>query len=827
MTRIPTWWLPALVLVLPMTAGAQTEPSNPAPTASATAKPQSPAQAAQRTAAPQASAAQAERVLDILKDEKKRADLVSTLEAIAQALPEAKPTPDANSLPIPLAPNSLGAQVVQSAHFWSGRLFDQLLAGVRAFQSLPQLGEWVVSIFNDQLTRETLLDAAWRLSAVFGSALSVEWFVLRMVSGPRRWLGGTTIRDPPDLAGEAREEDARSEEAPERDLNSGFPAERGLDQAERDGSGPPGRSFAVSAQLLSRRLPPALGVLLLDLCHIAAFAFVAYPIVGSEVGGSDLIRLVLTNAVDAYIACAFLLSLARLFLSPDVAPLRLVRLSDSDAAYCLRWLRRIIYLDMFGSAAAGSGLLLGMGLLAHDGLLKAVFFFVHLMICIVMLQKRRAVAGWLRPRPDATGFGPAVRRRLAGTWHWIAIFYVIALWVVWAVEIPDGYDRLLQLFLYSTGIVLAARLVSFVALGAVDRVLDAGPEIVGRAPWLDERGQLYRAVLRSIVATVITAGAFLGLLELLGLPAAHWLTGTAVGLSLMSSLGTIGVTVLIAFVVWESVNIAIQAHLAKLTQRAEAAKSARLRTLLPLLRTLLSGAIIVVTGLTVLSQIGVNIAPLLAGAGILGVAIGFGSQKLVQDLINGIFLLLENAMQVGDFVTVAGVSGTVENLSVRTIRLRASDGSVHIIPFSSVTTVNNSNRGLGNAAVTVSVAFAEDTDRVCEELRQIASDMRREPDFLARVMGDLVLFGVDRFDGASVTIAGQIPCTDTGRWVVQREFNRRLKQRFQELGIRLYNPSAQYLLEAARPAPLSGANEPRASEMVRMQLPATKAVNQS
>ncbi len=99
-----------------------------------------------------------------------------------------------------------------------------------------------------------------------------------------------------------------------------------------------------------------------------------------------------------------------------------------------------------------------------------------------------------------------------------------------------------------------------------------------------------------------------------------------------------------------------------------------------------------IAGLIVLSQVGLNIAPLLAGAGVLGVAIGFGSQKLVQDLITGLFLLLENAMQVGDVVPLGGLSGTVEHLSIRTIRLRALDGSVHIIPFSSVTTVTNQTR---------------------------------------------------------------------------------------------------------------------------------------
>ena len=182
------------------------------------------------------------------------------------------------------------------------------------------------------------------------------------------------------------------------------------------------------------------------------------------------------------------------------------------------------------------------------------------------------------------------------------------------------------------------------------------------------------------------------------------------------------------------------------------------------------------------------LAPLLAGAGILGVAIGFGSQTLVRDLITGIFLLLENAMLVGDWVTLGGLSGTVENLSVRTIRLRAGDGSVHIVPFSAVTTVTNVNRGLGNATVNVCVAAREDTDQVCEVLKQIAAGMREDPDFAGRMLSDLQLWGVDKVDGASVTIAGQVVCTDSGRWNVQREFNRRMKKRLEELGIELYNP---------------------------------------
>ena len=131
---------------------------------------------------------------------------------------------------------------------------------------------------------------------------------------------------------------------------------------------------------------------------------------------------------------------------------------------------------------------------------------------------------------------------------------------------------------------------------------------------------------------------------------------------------TILVAAFIAVAVWEVVNSMMDRQLAKLTREAQMVKSARLRTLMPILRSILLTTLVAIFGLTALSEIGVDIAPLLAGAGILGVAIGFGSQKLVQDFITGIFLLLENAMQVGDWVTVAGLSGSVENLSIRTMK---------------------------------------------------------------------------------------------------------------------------------------------------------------
>jgi moderate conductance mechanosensitive channel len=441
----------------------------------------------------------------------------------------------------------------------------------------------------------------------------------------------------------------------------------------------------------------------------------------------------------------------------------------------------------FAIAEVGSAL--GMSTPAHDGLLKICGLVDHLMLGVMVLQSRRTVRDRVRAPAGATGPIARLRNALAPVWHWIALFALATVWVGWALEIPNGFAAILRFSLTVVVVLVLARLVLIVLLGALERAGRVNPELAARYPGLESRLAFYHPLVQGTARAVVYIGAGVLMLELWGVPILSWFADSLLGRRLAGGLGTLALTLLLAIAVWEAANAALQAHLARLAREQQAARSARLRTLLPLLRSALLVTILVVAGLTVLSEIGINIGPLLAGAGIVGVAIGFGSQKLVQDLITGIFLLLENAMQVGDWVTVSGLSGTVENLSVRTIRLRATDGSVHIIPFSAVTSVTNTNRGLGNAAVSVTVSYTENTDRVGDILKDIAATMRTEPEFGDRMLSELQLWGVDKVDGAGATLTGQIVCTDSGRWPVQREFNRRLKMRFQEEGVEIYNPA--------------------------------------
>jgi len=727
-------------------------------------------------ATPAISAEQARSALDMLNDPKKRAAFTATLEAIvraqavpgvvAAAPPEPAKEPPKEGVVLPLAPDSLGAQVLVSGSAFVSQIGDQVLEAFNAVQSLPLLYGWVVVMATNPVARGVLEDASWRIALALVCAFAVEYALRRAF---RRPIGRVEaiVRPQAERIAESDDWEARAEAG--------------------DLEGPSSRRRAVQLMARLRLLPRLLARLVLELAPVVGMVVVGHLIAGSILGGQTVSQLAILAVVDASALSTATLCLLRMILSPGKPALRLASVSEATAVRIMRAVRRLVLVAVFGYVLTEVSVLFGLSDIARDALQKAVGLVLHLQIPMIVLNNRDSVAGWLRSLEVSSDRLAKVRDRLASIWHWLALLLLAMGWLLWAIKVQQGYMTLLVHLLATIVVIALARFGLTVLLGGIERRLVVTPETSSRFPGIEARLHSYHPMASAVARLGVFVTTGLLLLQLYGLGPVTWLFSSTLGLRILSSAGTMGITLLLALIVWEGANAAMQGHLAHLQRDAQTARSARVRTLLPLLRTALLIAIGSVTILTVLSEIGVNIAPLLAGAGILGVAIGFGSQKLVQDLITGIFLLLENAMQVGDWVTVSGLSGTVEALSVRTIRLRAADGSVHIIPFSSVTSVTNVNRGIGNAAISVTVVYEEDTDKVVEEMKAIVAGMREDPIFAPRMLGDLQVWGVDKLDGAAVTLTGQVVCTDTGRWSVQREFNRRMKRRFQAVGIRLFN----------------------------------------
>ena len=214
----------------------------------------------------------------------------------------------------------------------------------------------------------------------------------------------------------------------------------------------------------------------------------------------------------------------------------------------------------------------------------------------------------------------------------------------------------------------------------------------------------------------------------------------------------------------------------------------RLDTLERVFRYVATGVITLVGIMLVLAEVGISIAPILATAGVVGIAIGFGAQSLVKDYFNGFFLLLENQIRQGDVVEVAGKGGFVEEMTLRYIRLRDYEGSVHYIPNGVVDTVTNRSRGFAFALMDVGVAYREDLDEVYAVLREVASGMRADPDFSGRILEDLEIAGVERWADSAVVVRCRLKVKPLEQWNVRRMFMYRLKKAFDVAGIEIPYP---------------------------------------
>ena len=232
--------------------------------------------------------------------------------------------------------------------------------------------------------------------------------------------------------------------------------------------------------------------------------------------------------------------------------------------------------------------------------------------------------------------------------------------------------------------------------------------------------------------------------------------------------------------------VRLRIHLQQDLQDHERIK--RLDTLGRVFRYIATVIITLTGGMLVLSEVGISIAPILATAGVLGIAVGFGAQSLVKDYFNGFFLLLEDQIRQGDVVEVAGKGGLVEEMTLRYIRLRDYEGSVHTIPNGIVGTVTNRSRGFAYAVIDVSVAYRESVDEVYAVMREVAAELRADRDLAGKIMDDIEIAGVDQWGDSAVVIRCRFKVLPLEQWGVRREFLRRMKQVFDAHGIEIPFP---------------------------------------
>ncbi len=231
----------------------------------------------------------------------------------------------------------------------------------------------------------------------------------------------------------------------------------------------------------------------------------------------------------------------------------------------------------------------------------------------------------------------------------------------------------------------------------------------------------------------------------------------------------------------------------------------RAKTISTLFRRTVSTLIWAIASITALQQAGFDIGPILATAGVAGLAVSFGAQNLVRDIFAGIFILLENQIRVGDVAQVNGTGGLVEEINLRTVRLRGLDGTVHIFPNGVITTLSNLTNEFSYYLWDLGVAYKEDTDHVVEVVKELSEVMRKEPQWSSAILEALEVLGVDQFGDNAVMIKMRIKTQPIQQWAVGRELNRRIKKRFDELGIEIPFPHRTLYLGEGVAKELAGA----------------------
>ncbi|WP_108645987.1 mechanosensitive ion channel family protein [Polynucleobacter rarus] len=245
---------------------------------------------------------------------------------------------------------------------------------------------------------------------------------------------------------------------------------------------------------------------------------------------------------------------------------------------------------------------------------------------------------------------------------------------------------------------------------------------------------------------------------------------------------------IVLFVAWFILRITKKIILSiemKMSENSSLDDAKRIQTLSRVMRYITSVVVFSLSVMTVLSTLGIPVAPLLATAGVAGVAIGFGAQSLVKDYFTGFVMLIENQIRQGDVVEIAGKIGTVEEVTLRYIRLRDYEGVVHFVPNNAITVVTNRSRNFLYAVMDISVAYNTDLAHLNQTLRNVTKEMREDPKFVNIILDDLEIAGLDNFGESSIVVRCRIKVDTSSQMLVKREFQGRLKMAFEQEGIEI------------------------------------------
>ena len=630
---------------------------------------------------------------------------------------------------------SAGASAMINISDGLDRVGNELVGFFKGLANIPEAARWLGDEWSEGESRDLWAEMVWKLAVVIGGGIIAALVVSLGLRRPRRFLA--------------------SRPRPKAWL----------------------RPFVL------------LGYNLMHVVPVLAFAGAGYGLL-TVLDPNEVVRLVALSAINAHVVAVLLKTAAYQGLAPATPNLRMATITDRTAVYCVIWWRRLINIAVYGYFICQAALLLGLPEVGYQALVKVLGLIVVTLLISLILQNRVIFAAWVRSGGERKRWRAffLVAYRVADFWYILAILYVLAGGMLAAALGLNGFLFFLKSSAASIAIIWA---MGFALIGiqkAVDRGFRLRARVNDRYPGMQERVNRYLPVARIILQLFVIALAIILVAEAWNIDIFNWLASD-IGSLIIGRLISIAAIALVALVIWEVTSSVVARYLSASDEKGmQKGRGQRARTLLPLVRNTLRIVIGVVALLMILTEIGIDVTPILAGVGVIGLAIGFGAQTLVKDVITGIFILLENSLAVGDVVSIGGSSGVVETITIRSICLRDIQGNVHTIPYSSAATVTNMTKEYSHYLVEVGVAYRENYDEVTEILCNVGEDLRTDAEFGADILEPIDIMGLDRFEDSAVIVRARLKTTAGKQWGIGREYNRRLKTAFDAHGIEMPFP---------------------------------------
>ena len=498
--------------------------------------------------------------------------------------------------------------------------------------------------------------------------------------------------------------------------------------------------------------------------------------------------------VSVYVLVSYYLLIlagaAKVIFSPDAPALRLSPMKDADAAFLYRWILYIL-----SGAAVISGASNVMGEIEANKALYLMFYsmggaYIALALIVMIWQSRQRITEAILPANAEPGkSGP--RAAFARYWHYLASVYVLIMGLFWVADVLLGgkatvLNLLLSLFVIPVfiGIDQWAQRLLKQASGEFTEIVDLSGEAVREVPppTGESRIKHYVPLIRRMLRLVLVAFMFFIVLGLWGVDLAFGRIFTSHALSIV-------VTLLLGFIVWEFTKARIDSRLRQEMPAADTEGEGggpggtRTGTLLLLLRKFILTVLFVLVSLIVLSSIGVNIGPLIAGAGVFGLAIGFGSQALVRDIIAGVFFMIDDSFRLGDYVESTGVKGTVEQITLRSIKLRHPRGMVYTVPFGNLKSITNFSRDYSITKLDIRVGFDTDLEKVRKLIKKINKTLRKNEEINRVMLDDLKSMGIKEFDDSAMIVRVKFKTLAGEQFLLKKEVYRMIREEFQAAGI--------------------------------------------